>query len=119
MDPTSTSTSTSTGTTNDDPMVREVLTDLERRVTTRDLGALERSLQLRGLADTWKRRTTDAVGFTWEPPIGAPWGAWLATLADRGLDVSPVLALLADAGVLGTRWEDDARAEVFAARGWR
>lgn len=102
-----------------DPMVFEVVKDLERSITTRDVDALDRSLRLRGLGDTWKRRTTDADGFTWEPTIGAAWGSWLAVVAERGLDVSPVLALLADAGVLGTRWNDEAQAEVFAARGWR
>lgn len=96
-----------------DPMVQEVEADLARRVLTRDVDAL------RSLEGAWKRRTTDADGFTWAPTIGAPWGAWLATLADRGLAVSPVVALLSDAGVLGGRWNDDARAAVFAARGWR
>lgn len=102
-----------------DAMTREVVSDLDRPITSRALDALTRSLRLRGLVDTWARRTTDGEGFTWEPTSGAPWGAWLATLADRGLAVSPVVALLSEAGVLGVRWNDDARAEVFAARGWR
>jgi hypothetical protein len=102
-----------------DPMVQEVEADLARRVLTRDVDALERSLRLRSLEGAWKRRTTDADGFTWAPTIGAAWGVWLGALADRGLDVSPVVALLSDAGVLGGRWNDDARAAVFAARGWR
>lgn len=102
-----------------DAMTREVVSDLDRPITSRALDALTRSLRLRGLVDTWARRT-GAVGCeSILPPVGAPWGAWLATLADRGLAVSPVVALLSDAGVLGGRWNDDARAAVFAARGWR
>lgn len=102
-----------------DAMVNEVLADLDRKVTTRDLDALERSLRLRGLADTWARLTTCRDGFVWSPAIGAPWGPWLAVLAERGLEVSPVVALLSEAGILGGRWNEEARAEVFAARGWR
>lgn len=102
-----------------DAMTREVVSDLDRPITSRALEALTRSLRLRGLADTWARRT-GAVGCVPAlPPVGAAWGAWLATLADRGVAVSPVVALLSEAGVLGVRWNDDARAEVFAARGWR
>lgn len=97
----------------------EVVRDLDKRITTRAIEALTRSLRLRGLESTWERRITDAEGFTWEPPIGVPWETWFGALVDRGLEVAPVLRLLTEAGVLGGRWNDEARAEVFQAMGWK
>lgn len=106
----------------DDPVVREILADLAREVTRRDLDALFRSLELRGLKDVWLRRVTcehEKHALPSGPLPGETWEHWLTTLA-KCLPVRPVVALLADAGVLGTNWADeDAKTRVFEERGWR
>jgi hypothetical protein len=103
----------------DDPTVKEVLSDLERQITRSHIDALMRSLVLRGLMQEWTKRITCERGFAWDPPLGRPWGLWFGVLADQGVPVRPALALLADAGVLGTAWFIPARDRVFEERGWR
>lgn len=101
------------------PDLREVLADLDRRIITRDLDALERSLTLRGLQEVWVKRITCKEGFSWEPTLGVSWGTWLAVLHDRGLEVRPVVTLLSEAGVLTTRAFSPELDRVFEERSWR
>lgn len=97
----------------DDPTIKEVLADLARKITEQDVKAVERSLKLRGLRDEWLRQCGSV------PVIDMEWQEWFEALATRNIPVSPSLALLADAGVLGTAWFLPARDRVFDERGWR
>lgn len=106
----------------DDPVVREILADLAREVTQRDVDALWRSLGVRDLKGVWVRRVTCEHVYhrlpSWPVP-GETWEHWLTAVA-KCLPVRPVLALLTDAGVLGANWADeDAKNRVFEERGWR
>lgn len=102
----------------DDAEVIEVRDALAKPVTTRDLDALDRSLKLRGLTAKWDRITTDAEGYNLPPSLGHRWDSWFDELTSIGLTVTPVLSLLADAGILGTNWNEDARELVWRVRGW-
>lgn len=102
----------------DDAVVVEYRDALSRPVTRRALGALERSLRMRGLQPTWKRAITDKDGFAWDPPLGRAWDTWFNVLRDQGLAVTPVHALLADAGVLPPFDESEARDLVWHVHGW-
>ncbi len=102
----------------DDSEVIEVRDALAKQVTRRDLDALERSLNLRGLKAKWDRITTDADGYNLPPSLGHRWDSWFDELTSIGLTVTPVLTLLADAGILGSNWNEDARELVWRVRGW-
>lgn len=103
----------------DDPTVKEVLADLERTVALRDLTAINRSLDLRGLIQEWHYRTRIGMAVVSYPIVGESWQEWFNMLAAGGREVRPIVAILADAGVLGTSWFLPARDRVFEERGWR
>lgn len=103
----------------DDAQVREVRDELAKPISISRLKALERSLRLRGLDQTWLHRVTCKAGLVWEPPLGVQWASCFDVLTLQGLPVSPVLALLAEAGVLSTRWLEPARELAFHVRGRR
>lgn len=100
----------------DDPTVIEVLMDLERKITQRDLDAIERSIRLRGLGPAWDLVTNRSL---WFPVIDESWGFWLQGLSLRSVSAQQALELLADAGVLGTAWSKAARDRVWEERGWK
>lgn len=103
----------------DDPAVRDVLADLDKRINGRDLDALERSLVSRGLQEVWVKRITCKDSFSWEPCLGVRWSLWLSVLHDHGIAVRPVIALLSEAGVLATRSFAPELDRVCEERGWR
>lgn len=102
----------------DDAIVVEYRDALAKKITQRALDVLDRSLRQRGLQKTWERATTDKDGFLWEPPLGVAWATWFDVLMDRGLAVTPAFELLAEAGVLPSLTDPDARELVWHVRGW-
>lgn len=102
----------------DDVVVAEIRDALAKPITQRALDVLERSLGRRGLDGAWERRITDKDGFSWDPPLGVQWAAWFDVLTGQGLAVTPAYELLAEAGVLPTFNEPEARELVWHVRGW-
>lgn len=93
----------------DDPCVTEILSDIDKKITERQVTALRTSMRLRKLRTEWDR----TVGCL--PTIGMSWSVWLGSLNHSLF----ALRLLADAGVLGTSWFAPARDRVAKINGWK
>ena len=107
----------------DDPAVREVLGDLESVITQKQRDAFQRSISVRGLVVWWvemferAQRQKPSHILRCMPTVGMKWCDWIETLKPHDL-ILVASTILAEAGVLGTRWSADARYAVWCTKGW-
>ena len=98
--------------------VKDVRSCIDQRIDHEDLAMLEQFLKSTKQKKFWLSLITASSGDRCYPDEGMRWSGWFGALTDHQLPTPPILALLREAGLFGTHWDERARRLVWESRGW-